>query len=356
MQFRGMKNLSFRAWLTIITVILLAGVIYFSWPEIVNAWLLLDQVNLWILSLLIPVQIISYYATGGIMFSYLRRKGDFKKVSRMTMTRLSLELNFVNHILPSGGAAGFTYFAWALKKYRVTASRATMAQIIRFTLTFVSFVMLLVLCIILLAINHNIDRATVLIGVAITVAVIATMAFAIWLLSNRRRLDLFSAWLERTMNKIVRLVTHGRHDHAIETHVLTDFFDGLHDDYVAIRRERRILLRPYLWAVWANALDAALLWITFASFGYYVDPALLFIAFGVSSILAALSVTPGGAGVYETVMIAFLTTTGLPPDIAIAGTLLGRVVIVLGTILFGYTFYQARIATYGEKPAIKERE
>jgi len=355
-QSRGMRNLSFRTWLTIITMILLAGVIYFSWPEIINAWALLGQVDLWILSLLIPVQIISYYATGGIIFSYLRQKGNVRDMSHAAMTRLSLELNFVNHILPSGGAAGFSYLAWALRKYKVTVARATMAQIIRFTLTFVSFVMLLIIAIVMLTINHHIDRATVLVGVAITVAVVVVMVFVIWVLRDRKRLNRFSNWLERIMNKIVRLFTRGKRRYAVETSVLTDFFDDMHGDYLAIKRERRILIRPYIWAVVANALDAVLLWIAFASFGYYVDPALLFIAYGISSILGALSVTPGGAGVYETVMIAFLTTAGIPPGIAIAGTLLARVILVLGTIVFGYAFYQARISTYGDAPVIIEKE
>jgi len=104
-------NVSFRGWLTIITLGLLAIVVVAAWPEIVKAWLLLGQVNISISLLLIPVQFFSYYATGGMIFSYLRAKGNLKDMSHWGTTRLALELNFVNHILPSGGAAGFSYLA-----------------------------------------------------------------------------------------------------------------------------------------------------------------------------------------------------------------------------------------------------
>lgn len=330
------------------------GVIIGAWPEIVKAWGLLDQVNIWILALMIPVQLFSYYATGAMIFSYLRRKGDIAGLSHWRTTRLALELNFVNHILPSGGAAGFSYLAWVLHRYKVTVARSTMAQILRFTLTFVSFVMLLVISIIVLTINEHIDRSTVFIGIGLTLLVVVTMTLVIWLLHNRRRLDRFSSWLEHSLNRLVKWASRGKKRKALENSSLVNFFDGIHDDYLAIRRERKLLLAPYVWATVANMADAALLWIAFWSLGFSVEPALLFIAFGVASVVSVVTVTPGGAGVYETVMVLFLSTSGVPVDVAIAGTLLARVVLVLGTIVFGYVFYQMTITQYGKRPPLKD--
>jgi hypothetical protein len=39
----------------------------------------------------------------------------------------------------------------------------------------------------------------------------------------------------------------------------------------------------------------------------------------------------------------------VPPDVAIAGTLLARVTLVLGTIIFGYVFYQLTVLKYGKR-------
>ena len=344
-------KLSFRGWLTIITIVLLSLVVIFAWPEIVKAWDLLDRVNLWILALLIPVQFASYYATGGMIFSYLRAKNEIKHMSHWSTTRLALELNFVNHILPSGGAAGFSYLAWVLSREKVSVSRSTMAQIVRFTLTFLSFVMLLIVAMIILALGHHIDRMIVFIGIGLTVLAVGATILAIWLIKSRPRLERFSNWVTKKANQIVSFFTRGKKKDAVDREVVGGFFVGLHDDFLAIRKDRRILIKPYIWATIANMLDVTLLWIAFWSLGFAVDPALLFVAFGVASIASAVSVTPGGAGVYETIMVTFLAASGVPPDVAIAGTLLARVTLLTGTIMFGYLFYQMTIAKYGKHSA-----
>jgi hypothetical protein len=51
------------------------------------------------------------------------------------------------------------------------------------------------------------------------------------------------------------------------------------------------------------------------------------------------------------VMVAFLAASGVTTEVAIAGTLLARVTLLAGTILFGYLFYQLTIIKYGNRPA-----
>jgi putative heme transporter len=344
-----MKRLSLRGWLTVITTVLLVVVVFFAWPEIVRAWRLLDSINLWILALLIPVQLFSYYATGAMIFSYLRAKGNLKDMSRLKMARVALELNFVNHVLPSGGAAGFSYLGWVLSKHGVSVGRSTMAQIIRFALTFVSFLLLLVVAVVALIIDHQIGRGTILICLGLAVLCVAATIGAIWLLGSKTRLDRFASWLTKTANKFITFITRGKKKRVVKANALSAFFTDIHDDYLAIRKDRRILIKPFLWALVANLADVALLWIAFWALGVMINPALLFVAFGVSSLASAVSVTPGGAGVYETIMITFLAASEVPADIAIAGTLIARVTLVLGTILFGYVFYQLSVAKYGKR-------
>ena len=348
-------KLSFRGWLTVVTMVLLAIVIIAAWPQIAKAWGLLARVDLGILLLLIPIQLASYYATGGMIFSYLRAKGNIKDMGHWSMTRLALELNFVNHILPSGGAAGFSYLAWVLNRHKVSVSRSTMAQIVRFALTFISFVLLLVVAMIILIFNHQIDRTIVIVGSSLVVVAITGTLLGIWLIKDLARMRKFSAWLTKTANRFIHWITRGKKSDIVKSEALLEFFDGLHDDYLAIRRDRRILFVPFVWAIVANILDVALIWVAFDSLGYPVDPALLFVAFGIASIAGAVSVTPGGTGVYEAVMVAFLAASNVPAEIAIAGTLLARVTLLSGTILFGYLFYQLTILKYGKQPTPIER-
>lgn len=344
------KDMSFRTWLTVITVVLLGVVVFFAWPEIVKAWQLIERVNLWILALIIPVQLFSYYATGGMIFSYLRAKGNLKETSQWSMTRMALELNFVNHILPSGGAAGFSYLGWLLHKQGVSPGRATIAQIVRFVLTFLSFVLLLGIALIILVLDHNINRTILLLSGMLAVVSVGGTAFIIYIISSNENLQRFSAGLTKFVNKVVRFVTRGRRKRILKPKLLETFFTDLHQDFLEIKREKKVLIRPFIWAILGNLADLALLFIAFWALGFPINPAALFIAFGLSSLAGGFTATPGGAGVYEAIMIAFLATAGVPADVAIAGTLLARVTLILGTIVFGYAFYQLTLNKYGKNP------
>lgn len=340
--------MSFKAWVSVITLILLSVVVYLAWPEIMKAVGLIESTNIWILSLLIPVQLISYYANGGMIFSYLRSKGNLKTTSHWQMTRIALELNFVNHILPSGGAAGFSYLGWVLNRHGVSAGRATMAQIVRFLLVFASFIFLLLICIAILVFDHRINKTIIILCAAmIAIVVIATVAI-LYMVGNHKRLIKFSSWITNFVNKIVSKLTRGKKTEMLNLIQVENFFTDIHKDYLEILDEKKILIRPLIWAIIENIMNVALIYVAFVSLGYWVSPPMLFMACGLSSIAGVISSVPGGAGVYETVMVAFLASSGVPAEMAIAGTLLARVALLGGTILFGYVFYQLTINKYGK--------
>lgn len=343
--------MKFRTWLSVITFVLLAAVIIAAWGDIREAFGYLGKVNLWILALIIPVQFISYFATGEMIFSYLRAKGNIRDLNVLKVTRMSLELNFVNHVFPSGGAAGTAYFSWLLNRHGVSSGRAVMAQIVRFALTFLSFVLLLLAALTVLIIDHSVDRVTILLSLLLAVLAVGATFGAMYLLGSKKRLDAFAAWLTRTVNRAVSYITRGKKRKVIKADVITTFFIDIHEDFLAIRRDKKILTKPFAWAMVANMLDVVLIYIAFWSFGVQINPALIFIAFGLASIAGAVVVTPGGAGVYEVVMVAFLTSAGVEATTAIAGTLLARVVLMLLTIVFGYFFYQMTLVKYGKSPA-----
>lgn len=341
-------SMSFRFWSNIITLILLALVVYFGWDQIALAWGLMGRVNLWVFSLLVPVQFFSYYAVGEVMFSYLRAKGDLVNMSRFKMTRIALELNFVNHIIPIPSIAGFSYLGWILHHHGVSAGRATMAQIIRFATMFLSFVFLIVLSVIVLSFDNGVNRTIIIISAAFVVAAISGTAFLIYMIGSHRRLAIFSGWLTRFVNSFVSKVTRGKKRQILKLQIVQGFFTDLHQDYTEIRSDKKILIRPMLWAILNNVLDVGLIAIAFLALGQWVNPATLAIAFGISSFAAIFAATPGGSGVYEAIMIAFLASAGIPADLAIAGTLLARATLFSGTILFGYLYYQLSINKYGK--------
>jgi putative heme transporter len=343
----------FRTWLSIATVFILGLVVYFAWPEIMQAFESLATVNLWILALLVPIQVISFWATGETLLSYLRARGSLKGLHPLAAVRMSLEFNFVNNILPSGGAAGISYIGWKLSHFGVHPGRSTMAQLVRFAVTFASFLILLLASVILLVIGQHATEGVIWLSILVGVIAVTLTTVGIVLISSESRLQRFARWLTKVVNGVVRFFTRGKKSDVLDRAVLERFFFELHNDFVELRADKRVLIKPFLWSFVLNVFDVALFWTTFAALGVWVDPATLFIAFGLSSIISLVVVTPNGAGAYEAVMVGFIVYGGTASDVAIAGVLLARVILLLGTIVFGYVFYQLTILKYGKAPISK---
>jgi len=342
------SSMSARHWITIVTLLLLAVVVFFGWHQITEAWKLLGSVNLWIFFAILPIQLLSYFAVGEVLFSYLRSKGDLKQMTRWQMARLSLESNFVNHIVPVPGAAGFSYLGWVLRRYGVSVSRSTMAQVIRLIMVFMSFVVLIVISVIALTFDNKVNRVTVGVTLIFVIVSVGVTSFLIYVINNKARLIRISARITKIINKIIYKITRGKKRQIIKLDKVEGFFTEMHRDYLSIKRDKRILVKPICWAFVTNILDVSLIFIAFWSLGFVLNPAVLFIAFGLSSIVAIFAATPGGTGFYEAIMIAFLASSGVSAEVAIAGTLLARATLLLITILFGYVFYQLTINRHGK--------
>lgn len=341
---------SFRTWLSIFTGIVLVILVITLWPEIEKAFAYLGQVNLWILALLIPAQIVSYIATGEVLFSYLRRRGTLRGLHPLGAARMSLEFNFVNHVLPSGGAAGISYIGWKLSHYGVSGGNSTMGQLIRFVLIFVSFITLMTTAVVVLAISGDATPLVYWLAGGFVVATLSVIAAFLILASSKSRITRFGAGAARVINGLVRRVTFGRKAKVISDDTIAKFTHDLHQDYQLMSENRSVLIVPFLWSFVANLADVSLFYIAFWALGAPVHPAVVLIAYGLSSITAITVITPGGAGAYEAVMIGFLASAGVSTDIAIAGTLLARVILMVGTIIFGYLFYQDTIMRHGRAP------
>lgn len=340
--------MSFRAWLSVTTLFLIAVIVFFSRHELVHAWKLLETVNVGILLLLIPGQMLVYYAGGEMMFSYLRSKKSIEALRPLELVRMSLEMNFVNHILPSGGVSGISYMSWRLGKHGVPSSRATMAQVVRYVMGFVSFIALLGVAVIAVTIDGSINRWIILVSSTLVGLMVSVIAGGAYLLGSQQRMAKSSRWLANTINRVVRIVTFRKVSSVIKQHAIEKYFSEMHYDYIALVKDKKVLLRPFLWGLLFNAMDVALFLITFWALGHPVNPAPIMIAYGVAAGAGLFMITPGGAGVYEAIMVAFLAMAGLDNSTAIAGIVLTRVILLLGTILLGYIFYQRALVKYGK--------
>lgn len=341
--------MSIRSWITIITIILLGVVIFFVWPDMVQAWNLMGRVNPWILILLLPVQFLSYFCDGESMFSYLRAKGELKELSRLSMARMSLEINFVNHIFPLPAAGGFSYATWLLSRHKVSHGRSAMAQIIRQLSQFLAFATLIVVSVFVLLFDHKASNITIFVSTLFFVSIVALILLTVYIISSKNRIMSISNWVVSFVNFILRVFSKKDKTSTVNLEKVSHFFLDLHNDYLEIKKDKHILLKPIMWSSLESMLDVCLIMISFLALGFFINPAAVIVAYGIACFSTVIvSVLPGGAGVYETAMIAFLASAGVPADVAIAGTLLARAILLAATIIFGYLFYQLTINKYGK--------
>ncbi len=336
--------MSFRTWLSIGTAVLIVVILVLSRHELVHAWHLMRNVNWWILSLFIPILLLNYFSTGEMIFSYLKRKGKLTNVSPFTLMRMSLEVNFVNHVLPSGGASGVSYLTWRLGNLGVAHGRATMAQAVRFVVGFAAFTALLVLAVVSVTIDSGVNRIIILLSSMLVTVMIGVTVGGAYLLSDLRRIRRISSGLARAINATVRRVTFGRRLQVVTEEQLTLFLEEMHNDYLELKHDKVLLVKPFLWAVVFTITDIAMFFVAFWALGTVVNPAPILIAYGVAMVAGFAVVTPGGSGAYEALMVGVLAIAGLSNADAIAGVVLARVIILLTILVVGYVFYQRALA------------
>ena len=331
---------SVRRWLAIATAIVVAVVVVAAREQLLAAWQSLDRVDPLILAALVPIFLLSLWTTAETLFGYLRGRGELRRLSPWAAMRLSLEFNFTNHLVPSGGAAGIAYTAWRLRDYGVAAGQATVAQLARFAVTFASFTLLLGVAIATLALGGRATPAMLWAAGLVAGLAIAAIALGVLLLGRRRRAHRVAGGIARLGNALARPFTRRRLDPA----PLIRLGDAMHLETRSILDRPRRLWRPFLWSFAVNLLDASLCWVAIAAFGELADPAVVFVAYGVATVASMIAVTPNGAGPYEIALIGTLVAGGTAAAPAIAGVVLMRAFLLVGTIAAGWPLYHRSVA------------
>lgn len=341
--------MSVKSIISWVTLGLVALILFLSRHELVKAWDLLETVNPIILALLVPLMLFTFFASSETIFTYLAAKKAIKPVSWWERARMALELNFVNHTLPSGGVSGISYMTWRLGKLGVTPGRAASAQVVRYVAGFIASVILIALSVLVVTLDGNVNRWIILVSSSIVMFMVLTTIGMVYLVSSHSRMQMFADQSSKVINRFARKLTRGKKRTLVREKKIFDFFQDMHDDYLELRRDYRVLWVPVLWAIAFTAAEASLFVITFWALGTPINPAPLLVAYVLASVAGFIVVTPGGAGAYEAIMVAFLATAGIAGSTAIAGIVLTRVIVLIVTIVFGYLFYQNALGKYGKR-------
>jgi uncharacterized protein (TIRG00374 family) len=125
-------------------------------------------------------------------------------------------------------------------------------------------------------------------------------------------------WVERLRHKVAARLQPARR------RSLSAFQVELVGNVGRLGADRSMRDRAIAWVAAQWLLDCASLWVFIAAFGAWPAPDKVFVAFGISNVLAFIPVTPGGLGVFEAVLTSSLVSFGVPAATAVVAVLAYR--------------------------------
>jgi uncharacterized protein (TIRG00374 family) len=324
--------------LNALTFIALVAVMYALRHQLGATIRNLAKVNGWFLLLLLPVEALNYHAQAKMYKRLFEVVGNH--LTYKSLVRTSLELNFVNHVFPSGGAAGISYFGLSMRDgEKLTAAKATLVQVMKLALTFVSFEILLVFGILSLSIMGRVSNLTILVaGSLSTLLLVGTVGFA-YIVGSKTRINAFFTGVTLILNRIIQLVR-PHHPETINIDNARTVFDDFHNNYQSIQKNYSQLRAPFWWALLANVTEVLAVYVVYLAFGKFVNIGAVIIAYAVANFAGLVSILPGGVGVYEGLMTAVMASAGVSPAVSLPVTVMYRVLNTLIQIPPGYYLYQ----------------
>jgi len=329
-----------RRWKLVVNVLTLAAlvlVLYASRHQVGATLRSLPHVHAWTLLLLIPIEALNYHAQARLYQRLFKLVGNM--LPYMFLYRASLELNFVNHVFPSGGVTGMSYFTLRMRKgNELTGGKATLIHVMKIGLVFVSFEVLIVLGLLALSVMGRVNNLTVLVaGSLSTLLLVGTAGFA-YIVGSKQRIDGFFTAATRGLNRLIRIVR-PRHPETINISRARGVFNDFHENYQIIKKNYHQLVAPFWYAFLANVTEVAAIYVVYIAFGKFVNIGAVILAYAVANFAGLVSILPGGIGIYEALMTAVLVSAGVPAGVSLPVTVMYRVLNTLLQIPPGYYLY-----------------
>ncbi|HUD05594.1 MAG TPA: lysylphosphatidylglycerol synthase transmembrane domain-containing protein [Candidatus Saccharimonadales bacterium] len=329
--------------LNILTIFVLVIIIYAIRKELVSTLDDLSHVNAWALLLLVPIEALNYHAQAKLYQGLFDIVGN--KISYSFLYKMSLELNFVNGVFPSGGVSGVSYFGVRMRSNEegITGSKATVVQLIKLVLIFISFEILLIVGLLFLSVGGHVNDVTILVASSITTLVIVLNGGFLYIIGSRTRINATFSALTRSLNRIIK-VFRPKHPETIKLKRVHEIVDELHNNYRLIQDNYKRLGAPLMYALLANLTEVLAVYFVYVAFGHWVNIGAIILAYSVANFAGLISVLPGGIGTYEAIMTAVLAAAGIPINLSIPVVVMYRILNTLIQLPPGYYFYHKALS------------
>jgi uncharacterized protein (TIRG00374 family) len=354
------EQLSNRSWfrrnwklvVNLVTLLALIILVYAIRHQVGSTLDNLKHLKIWALLLLIPIEVLNYHAQAKIYQRLFEIVGN--RLSYRFLFGAALELNFVNHVFPSGGVTGLSYFSLRMRKGKeLSSGKATLVHVMKLTLYVVAFEIILIFGMLALALMGRVNDFVVLVaGSLSTLLVVSTLVF-IYIVGSKERIDNFFTSITKLLNILIKIVR-PKYPETINIEMARGLFSDFHDNYQDIKNNFGKLKSPFWYSLLADMTEIAAIYTVYVAFGKLINVGAVVLAYGIANFAGLISVMPGGVGIYEALMTAVLASTGVPPGLSLPVTITYRIFNTLIQLPPGYYLYNRTIRR--RSPSIEAKQ
>jgi uncharacterized protein (TIRG00374 family) len=305
----------------------------FFFADLRELWAVLEQANLWLLSLPVLCMIASYVAMAR-SYQGISIAADCP-VSLLEMLKITFVANSMNYLVATGGLSGFAvrmYFFSRLGMPSQTAVVVSLAQTFLTNYTLLGFVIVGFIYVF----NSRTLQGSALVACTILLVlaiVIAVLASLLLLHPRLRRRTLF--WVAQSLHWLLHRTL--PHRAPARTHIWRYQFN-LNRGIAFMLARKKAMAEPLLWIIVDWFITILILHTSFLTVRYSISFSECVVGFAVGIVLSFASLVPGGLGIMEGSMAAVFASMGVPFETAVVAVLIFRIVYYVLPLLISLFF------------------
>lgn len=332
--------MNWRRFFTYAALAALAVILVAHSGQISQLATLLRRARWYILSFVIIAQAFSYYSNAKFYQSFLQLF-DYK-IAWQKLYKAALAINFVNVVFPSAGLSGISFLSKALRD-EVPIGKTTLAQVIRYVFTFISFLAVLVLGFLMLFLANDNGALATRVTLLLILGIIIGSIILLVLIADRDRVEKLGEWVVKGLNWLGKTFARRRRK-IISREQLKHFFDEFYQGYNFLLEEKGHWWVPLWWALAGSLAEVATVYAVAVAFtGRLINPGIIIAGYTLANILSLVAVVAGGVGLYEATMIATFVTLGMPYALALSVVLVYRTLNFVLFLPFGFNYYREEL-------------
>lgn len=299
-----------KNWRQILLAVALGLFVYLAYQqrhELINVQSILWQGN-WTFFVLAMVLQIVFYAFQAAMYHQILQ--IWLPVGFRDIFKLTLSSNSLNKLLPSGGMSGLALFIAQARENGVGIGLSLISNAFFYSLDYLSFLLIVWWGLFFYGSSIGLgSKARLAITIFTLVIVLATILLLLAIYNQTH----LKKWLNALARRMPCL--------DAKTPALREALGMLENKQPHMLRALNL---AFLYAFVMQILDIAILYLCFQTVHYPIKAGSVVAGFGLSSVIALISMVPQGIGIYETAMSWIFNQMGVSFAIAITVALLYR--------------------------------